>query len=390
MVKKYIMTPGPTPISEDVLIEHGKPLMHHRSPEFGKIFSETTEKLKKLLKTKNDVFILTSSGTGAMETAITNSFRKGDKVLVVSIGNFGERFKKISSIYGLEVISLDYEWGEAADPEDIKRTLDEEKEIKGVMVQFSETSTGALNDIKEMGKIVKDYPALLIVDAISGLAASDFDTDGWNIDIVIGGSQKGLSAPTGIAFVSISEKAWKAIEVSDIPRFYFDLKAARKALQKNQTPWTPGISIIVAINKALDLLFEEGLENMFRRHRILAMATQEAALALGLEFLVAEAGQRGFSVTAIKVPEGLDGKELVKIMRVKYGVTIAGGQGKIAGKIIRIGHLGYVGMFDVITAISALEMSLADLGYDFKIGAGITAAQKVFNENNYLGKTYGG
>ncbi len=384
MVKKYIMTPGPTPISEDVLVEHGRPLMHHRSPEFSKIFSETTDKLKKLLKTENDVFILTSSGTGAMETAITNSFSTGDKALVVNIGNFGERFKKISSVYGLEVISLDYGWGEVADPEDIKKILDKEKDIKGVMVQFSETSTGALKDVKAMGKIVKYYPALFIVDAISGLAASDFDTEGWDIDIVIGGSQKGISAPTGIAFVSISEKAWKAIEVSDIPRFYFDLKAAKAALQKNQTPWTPGISIIVAMNKALDLLFEEGLENVFKRHGVLAKATQEAAMALGLEFFVAKPDQRGFSVTAIKVPVEIDGKELVKIMRIKYGVTIAGGQGKITGKIIRIGHLGYVGMFDVITAVSALEMTLADLGYDFEIGAGITAAQKVFSENNYL------
>ena len=386
MVKKYIMTPGPTPISEDVLVEHGRPLMHHRSPEFSKIFSETTDKLKKLLKTENDVFILTSSGTGAMEAAITNSFCIGDKVLVVNIGNFGERFKKISSGFGLEVISLDYEWGEAADPEDIRKILDEEKAVKGVMAQFSETSTAALNDVRAMGKIVRDHPAIFIVDAISGLAASDFDTDGWNIDIVIGGSQKGLSAPTGIAFVSISGKAWKAIEVSDISRFYFDLKAAKASLQKNQTPWTPGISIIVAMNKALDLLFEEGLENVFERHRILAMATREAAIALGLELLVAEPGQRGFSVTAIKVPEGIDGKELTRIMRVKYGVTIAGGQGKMAGKIIRIGHLGYVGMFDVITAISALEMTLADLGYKFETGAGLTAAQKVFSENNYLDK----
>ncbi|MCJ7665756.1 MAG: aminotransferase class V-fold PLP-dependent enzyme, partial [Actinobacteria bacterium] len=183
MIKKYIMTPGPTPISEDVLVEHGRPLMHHRSPEFSKIFSETTEKLKKLLKTENDVFILTSSGTGAMETAITNSFCKGDKVLVLSIGNFGERFKKISSTFGLEVISVDYEWGEAADPEDIRKILDEENDIKGVMVQLSETSTGVLNDVMTMSRIVRDHPAIFIVDAISGLAASDFDTDGWKIDI---------------------------------------------------------------------------------------------------------------------------------------------------------------------------------------------------------------
>lgn len=386
MAKKYIMTPGPTPISEDVLIEHGKPLMHHRSPEFGRIFSETTSKLKKLLKTKNDVFILTSSGTGAMETAITNSFRKGDKVLIASIGNFGERFKKISSVFGLEVISLDYEWGKTADPEEIKKALEKDNDIKGVMVQFSETSTGALNDIRTMGNIIKDYPIIFIVDAISGLAASEFDTDGWNIDIVIGGSQKGLSAPTGIAFVSISEKAWKSIETSDLPRFYFDLKAARASLQKNQTPWTPGISIIVAMNKALDLLFEEGIENVFERHRILAMATQEAAKALGLELLVAEPGDRGFSVTSIMIPGSIDSKELTKIMRLKYGVTIAGGQGKMAGKIIRIGHLGYVNMFDVITAVSALEMALKDLNHNFEAGSGIAAAQKVFSKNNYLDK----
>ena len=321
-----------------------------------------------------------------METAITNSLRVGDKVLVVNIGNFGERFKKISSTFGLEVISLDYEWGEAADPVDIKEILDKEKDIKGVMAQFSETSTGALNDIMQMGRIIKDYPAIFIVDAISGLAASEFNTDAWNIDIVIGGSQKGLSAPTGLAFVSISENAWKAIETSNIPKFYFGLKAAKAALQKNQTPWTPGISIIVAMNKALDLLFDEGLENVFERHKVLARATQEAASALGLKLLVAEPDQRGFSVTAIKVPEGIDGKELTKIMRIRYGVTIAGGQGRMAGKIIRIGHLGYVGMFDIITAISALEMTLAGLGHKFDAGAGIIAAQKVFNKNNYLDK----
>jgi len=386
MIKKYIMTPGPTPISEEVLLEHARPLMHHRSPEFSKIFMAVAEKLKKLFKTKNDIFILTSSGTGAMEAAVTNSFSRGDKVLVASAGNFGERFKKISSIFNLEVISLDYEWGDTVDPADIKKVLDENPDVKGVMVQLSETSTGALNDIKEIGNIVKKYPAILIVDAISGLGASDLRTDEWGLDMVVGGSQKALSAPTGIAFISVSDKAWKLIQKSDLPRFYFDLTTAKNYSLENppQTPWTPGISIIVAINKALDMLLEEGLEKLFKRHRIMALVVQKAVEKLGLRLLVEDEDKRGFSVTSIKVPEGIDAKELTRIMRVKYGVTIAGGQGKLAGKIIRIGHLGYFGIFDIIIAISALEITLNELGYKFEIGSGIAEAEKVFIENNYL------
>ena len=386
MIKKYIMTPGPTPISEEVLLEHARPLMHHRSPEFSKVFIEVTEKLKKLFKTKNDIFILTSSGTGAMEAAVTNSFSKGDKVLVASAGNFGERFKKISSKFNLEVMSLDYEWGDTVNPEDIKKVLDDNPDIKGVMVQFSETSTGAINDIEAIGSIVKKYPAILIVDAISGIGASDLRTDEWDLDIVAGGSQKALSAPTGISFISISDKAWKLIQKSDLPRFYFDLTSAKNYSLKTppQTPWTPGISIIVAMNRALDILLEEGLEKVFKRHRTLALAVQKAVKRLGLELLVQDENKRGFSVTSIKVPEGIDAKELTRIMRVKYGVTIAGGQGKLAGKIIRIGHLGYFGMFDIIIVISALEITLNELGYKFEIGTGIAEAEKIFIENNYL------
>ncbi|MBN2073177.1 MAG: alanine--glyoxylate aminotransferase family protein [Actinobacteria bacterium] len=386
MIKRYVMTPGPTPISEEVLQEHARPLMHHRSPEFSRIFVETTTKLKKLFKTENDLFILTSSGTGAMEAAVTNPFSRGDRVLVANTGNFGERFKKMCGRFGLDLIALDYEWGDAVDPEDIRKALDRDPEIKGVMVQFSETSTGVLNNIEAIGNIVKGYKAILIVDAISGLAASDMRTDEWNLDIVIGGSQKALSAPTGAAFITVSPKAWEMIEKSDMPRFYFDLLAARSYAGKTppQTPWTPGISIIVAINKALDMLIEEGFEKVYQRHRALALATQRAVGKLGLELLVKNEKNRGFSVTSIKIPEGIDGKELTKTMRVKYGVTVAGGQGKLTGKIFRIGHLGYVGMFDVLTAIAALEMSLKDLGYIFEAGAGVAEAQKAFMENNYL------
>ncbi|MEA2015630.1 MAG: alanine--glyoxylate aminotransferase family protein [Actinomycetota bacterium] len=386
MLKKYIMTPGPTPISEEVLLEHARPLMHHRSPEFSEVFIAVTDKLKKLLKTENDVFVLTSSGTGSMEASVVNFFSEGDKVLVVNIGNFGERFKKITGKYGLDVVSVDYEWGDTANPDDIKKALDENPGIRGVLAQFSETSTGALNDVETISSIVKEYPAIFIVDAISGLGASDFNTDKWNIDVAIGGSQKALSAPSGVAFISVSDKAWKLNEKSELKKFYFDLAVAKNYTKKTppQTPWTPAISIFVAMNKALDILFEEGLENVFERHRVLALATQRAVEKMGLELLVKDKGKRGFSVTSIIVPEGVNGGEITRIMRTKYGVTIAGGQGSYKGKILRIGHLGYFGMFDVIVALSALELTLRELGYEFEVGSGITEAEKTFMENNYL------
>jgi aspartate aminotransferase-like enzyme len=338
------------------------------------------------MQTENDVFILTSSGTGAMEAAVTNTFSTGDKVLVVSIGNFGERFIKISKSFALDPITLEYEWGEAANPQDIKKSLDENPDIKGVLIQQSETSTGALNDLEAIGKIVKDYPAILVVDAISGIGASELKVDEWNLDIVCGGSQKAISAPTGIAFLSISKKAYGLIEKSNIPRFYFDIVAAGKYLKKDppQTPWTPGISIIVAMSKALDMFFEEGKEKVFERHRVNALAVQQSCEKLGLEMLVKDPDKRGVSVTSVIVPEGIDGKKLVKTMRVKYGVTIAGGQGKLAGKIFRIGHLGYVGIFDVLIAICALEFALNEQGWKFELGSGIKEVEKVFWENNYM------
>jgi len=386
MKKNYIMTPGPVPISNEVLIEHGRPLLHHRSPEFSKIFIDVTEKLKKFMQTENDIFILTSSGTGAMEAAVTNTFSAGDKVLVASTGNFGERFKKICTKFGLNVIAIDYEWGEAANPDDIKKAMEENQDIKGVMIQHSETSTGIINDIESVGSIVKDYPAVLVVDAISGIGASELKVDEWHLDIVCGGSQKALSAPTGIAFISISPKAWKKIEVSNLPRFYFDLLSAKKYSEKTppQTPWTPGISIIVAMAKALDMFFDEGREKVYERHRINALAVQKACEKLGLELLVKNPEVRGVSVTSIKIPDGIDGKLLTKTMRVKYGVTVAGGQGKLQSLIFRIGHLGYVGIFDVLTVISALEFALKEQNDNFELGAGILEVEKVFWENNYM------
>ena len=321
-----------------------------------------------------------------MEAAVTNAFCVGDKVLVASVGNFGERFKKISKTFGLEVISLDYEWGQAVNPADVKKALDENPGIKGVMIQHSETSTGVINDIEAVGKIIRNYPAILIVDGISGIGASELKADQWGIDIVCGGSQKAISAPTGIAFISVSKKAWEMVEKSDIPRFYFCLVSAKKYVDKTppQTPWTPGISIIVAMNKALDMFFEEGRENVYERHRVNALAVQGACEKLGLELLVKNPASRGVSVTSIIVPEGIDGKALTKTMRVKYGVTVAGGQGKLQGLIFRIGHLGYVGKFDVIIAISALEFALKEQAWKFELGAGVAQSQNIFFKNNYM------
>lgn len=386
MQKKYILSPGPTPIPEEVLLEQARPLIHHRSLEFSKILKEVTEKLKKLFKTRNDVFVLTSSGTGAMEAAISNSFSSGDKVLVARAGMFGELFEKICKKFGLDVISLAYEWGEEINSDDIREALNEDPDIKGVMVQSSETSTGVLHDVKTIGSIVKKYPAILIVDAVSGLGAADLRTDEWDLDIVVAGSQKALSAPAGAAFISISNKAWKLIEKSDLPRFYFDLLIARERLhgELTWTSWTPCISIIIAINKALDMLFEEGLEKVFKRHRILAEATQRAVEKLGLELFVKNKNSRGCITTSVNVPKNIDGKKLVNLMYKKYGITIGDGLGRFKGKNFRIGHLGYFGMFDTIIAISALEMALKELGFEFEVGSGVAEAEKVFIENNCL------
>jgi len=386
MKKKYLLTPGPTPISEEVLLEMAVQPMHHRTQEFSKVLIEVTEKLKKLFKTENDVYVLTASGTGAMEAAISNTFSDKDKVVIAKAGEFGELFEKISKKFGLNVIPLSYEWGETINVDDIKKELDKDPDIKGVLVQFSETSTGVIHDIKAIGEIVKNSKAILVVDAVSGLGACDLRTDEWNLDIVVSGSQKALAAPSGASFISVSNKAWKLIEKSTNHKFYFDLLIARERLhgELTWTSWTPCISTILAINKALENLFEEGLDKAFRRHSILSIATQRAIEKLGLELFVKDKNLRGSVTTSVCLPEGIDGTNLIKLMSEKYGVLIGNGLGKFKGKMLRVGHLGYFGMFDTIIAISALEMALNELGYKFELGTGISEAEKVFIENRYF------
>ncbi len=378
MRKEYLITPGPTPVPPEVLLAQAKPIIHHRTSEYTKIFVEVLEGLRYIFETKNDVILFASSGTGAMESAVANLFCEGDKVIVTANGKFGDRFIQISQAYGLEVIKLEYPWDEVVNSADIEKKLKENPDIKGVFVTQSETSTGVLNDVKTIGDIVKDTDAVLVVDSITGIGAVETKTDEWNLDIVMTGSQKGLMLPPGLSAVSVSEKAWKMSESSDLPKFYFSWAKAKAALDKKepQNAFTPAVSLIVGLRESLKMMKEEGLENLIRRHAALAKAVRSGVEAIGLELFAPQEG-RGSAVTPVKVPKGIDGKQIPKIMSKKYGVTIAGGQDHLVGKIFRLGHLGYYDRFDITTALSALEMTLKELGYEFEMGASLKAAQDV-------------
>lgn len=379
MRKEYLITPGPTPVPPEVLLSQARPIIHHRTPEYTKIFVECLEGLKYIFETKNDVLIYACSGTGVMESAVANLFSAGDKVIVTANGKFGDRFIKISQTYGLDVVTLEYDWDKVVSPEDIKITLDENPDTKGVFVTQSETSTGVLNDVKAIGQIVKDTDAVFVVDSITGIGAVETKTDEWNLDVVMTGSQKGLMLPPGLAAVSVSEKAWKMAESSTLPKFYFSWAKAKAALDKKepQNAFTPAVSLIVGLAESLKMMREEGIENIIKRHAHLAEAVRAGVEAIGLKLFAPPEG-RGNAVTPVVVPEGVDGKAIPKLMSSKYGVTITGGQDHLAGKIFRLGHLGYYDKFDITTTLSALEMVLKELGYEFEMGASLSAAEKVF------------
>ena len=380
MKKDYIFTPGPTPIPPSVGLAQVR-MIHHRSADFGELLARVLEGLKYVFQTKNEVILFASSGTGAMEAAITNCLSHGDKVVVFSGGKFGDRFVKISRFFGLDVIAVEYEWGECAAPAELERILGENPDVKGVMLTHSETSTGVVNDVEAFGKIVAGTDALFIVDTISGLGAVEFKTDDWGVDVAVSGSQKGLMTPPGLAFVAVSDKAWAAIDKAELPRYYWCFKAARKSQSKEppQTPYTPAITLVQAIDVAIKMIEEEGLESIHKRHLLFAEATQAAVSALGLQFFARDRS-RAHVVTSVLSPEGIDSGDLVRLLRNEYGVFIAGGQGKMKGKIFRLGHVGYFDSFDIIVQISALEMGLAKLGYHVEIGAGVTAALKVLTQ----------
>ena len=376
MRKNYLLTPGPTPLPPQVCEAMARPIIHHRTPQFQSLIKEATEGLKMIFQTKNDVFILTSSGTGAMEAAVINLLSSGDSAICVQGGKFGERWTELCKAYGITAEVIDVEWGKAVDPEEIKKRLAANPKIKAVFTTLCETSTGVTNDIEAIGKVVKDTSAVLVVDAISGLGAIPLASDSWSCDVVVSGSQKGLMLPPGLAFVSVSPKAWKLIESSKSPRYYFDLKAAKKALDKTDTPYTPAITLVIALCEALKIMKQDGLENIFARHKKMAEATRAAVKALGLKLFAPSAASD--VVTAAVVPAGIDGEKLVKTMRDTYGVTIAGGQAELKGKVIRVAHMGYIEEFDIIAGISCLEKVLKLMGYSFELGAGVKAAQEVF------------
>ena len=382
MLKRFLITPGPTPVPPEVLSALAEPVIHHRAPRFTEILKEVVSGMKYIYQTENDIVVLAASGTGAMESAVVNLVNPGDHVLVASVGNFGERWIKLATTWGAEVTTLQYEWGTRAVPADIEAALQSDPAIKAVYVQQSETSTGVLNDIKAIGEIVAKTPAVLVVDAISGLGASDLKTDEWHVDVCVAGSQKALMVPPGLAYAAVSEKAWQLVDKCETPRFYFDWVTARKKMTGDaaQTPYTPAVSLMVAQNAAIELIREEGLQNVFERHRVLGRACREGVKALGLE-LFAPDDPEANSVTAVRVPEGVDGGKIGKIARDKWGVWLAGGQGPVKGKIFRFGHCGYFGHSDIVVGLSTVEMVLAELGYDVPFGASLAAAERVFMQS---------
>ena len=376
MLKRYLLAPGPTPVPSEALLAMAMPIIHHRSPDFIPVLDAAKNGLKWLYQTKNDVLILCSTGTGGMVGAVNNFFSPGDKVITVNGGKFGERWTKICKAYGLQAEEIIVEWGYAVKPETIEAKLKNDPSIKGVFVQASETSTGVYHDIEALAKVVKKYEnTILIVDAISAIVAHDLRMDEWGIDVMIGGSQKGVMLPPGLAFVGISEKAWKFSEKSKCPRFYFNFKKERENLAKNQTNFTSPVTLIIGLNESIKLLRKEGLENVFKRHERLANATRAAVKALGLELYPKESPSN--SVTAVCAPAGIDGQAIYKNLREKYGITAAGGQDHVKGKIFRIAHLGYADTFDVIIAIAGLEMVLKGMGHPVKLGAGVAAAEEL-------------
>ncbi len=358
-----LRVPGPTPCPPEVLKAMAWQMVNHRGPEFHEMIAEVTENLKKVFQTKNDVLLLTGSGTGGLEAAVVNTLSPGDKVLSVTIGVFGDRFASIAKTFGADVISLKVEWGKAADPDAIKKAIKDNPGIKAVLVTHNETSTGVTNDISAIAKVVKDAGKLLIVDAISSLGSINLPVDELKCDVVITASQKGWMVPPGMAMVSVSPEAWKARETAKMPNFYWDFVRAKKNYdEKKENPWTPAVSIVFALKVALNMMLKEGIYNVFDRHARIGQMTREGVIKLGLP-LFADPAHASNTVTAVSIPEGLDGKKLRQILREQYKVVLAGGQQTLDGKIFRIGHLGLINEKDVKEILSSIEKVLPVAGF---------------------------
>ena len=350
--------PGPTPCPDEVLKAIGRQMINHRGKEFGEIQNRITPKLQQCFQTKNDLLILTTSGTGGLESAVVNTLSPGDKVLGVSIGIFGDRFAECAKVYGAEVIPLKYEWGQAVNPDDVKKALGDNPGIKAVLVTHNETSTGTTNPLKEIARVVKDAGKLILVDAVSSMSSIDVQVDAWDLDVVVTGSQKGWMVPPGLAFVSVSEEGWKAHAQAKMPRFYFDYMRAKKFIPDGQTPWTPAVSIYFGLDVALDMMLKEGLPNIFARHARVADKARKWVKSKGIELLVADEKYASNTVTAARAPAGMEVAAFTKMLRDEYKVVIAGGQGGMKGKVFRIGHLGFVTEKDMDEVLAAMDKAL--------------------------------
>ena len=377
--KRYLFTPGPTPVPPQVLAALAEPVLHHRAPDFKEVYARVLARLKEVHRTGNEVLLFTCSGTGAFESAIVSLCSPGERVLAVSAGSFGERWAAMARTFGCEVEELKYAWGETPTAEDLQRKLTEIDPVSLVFLVHSETSTGVVADIQALAAVVKEAGALVVVDGVSSLGAVPLEMDDWHLDVVISGSQKALMTPPGLATAAVSEAAWEKVARSTLPSFYFDWERTRKAQQKLDSAFTPAVSLIVALDVALGLVLEQGLDAAFERHTRLGRACRAGIKAMGLE-LFSPDEDRSAVVTAVRMPEGMDSGDLTLALRERHGVTIAGGQGELKGAIFRIGHIGWYDEFDIATALSAVELVLGELGAPIERGVAATRALEVYAE----------
>ena len=375
-MKRLLLTPGPVAVSSEIMVEMARPLIHHRTKEFEAIFERTREGLKHIFQTENEVFILAASGTGAMEGAVVNTLCAGDKVITVNGGKFGERWGKIARAYGLEVDEIDVTWGKAVSPAIIKEKLESDPSIRAVLMQASETSTGVKHPTDQIAAITsKRDDVLLIVDGITAVGVFPLPFDELGIDVLVGGSQKAFMLPPGLSFATMSEKAWEFNKTSDLPKFYLNFADYLKSAQKNTTPWTPAVTLIVGLGKVIEGFIEEGMENIYRKRELMSLATREALGAINIDLFTTD--EASPALTAGVAPEEIGAGKIISELQAKFGMTVAGGQDHAKGKIFRVSHIGDVDRNDMVAFISALESILGSLGHDFTSGAGVAKVSEM-------------
>jgi serine---pyruvate transaminase len=376
--KRYLMSPGPTPVPPEVLAAGAAPVIHHRGPDFRELMLRTLARLREVCRTENDVLLFTASGSGAFESAVVNLLSPGERVLVATAGAFGDRWCALARAYGAEVHELRYSWGETPQPDDLRSRLDESG-ADVVVVVHSETSTGVVADVQALARVTREAGALVVVDAVSSLGAVPLETDAWGLDVVVAGSQKALMTPPGLSLATVSEGAWERSKRSTMPRFYFDWARMQAALERGSTPFTPAVTLVAALDAALGLLLEEGLDAAFARHAALGRACREGAKAMGLE-LFSPDEERSAVVTAILTPDGVDAKELVLELRDRFGITVAGAHGELGSRMFRIGHIGYYDVLDITTSLTAVETLLVERGAEIERGVATARALEAYHD----------